>query len=104
MTKKIRNKIPRLGEQAGKGKDAVIHVKFFTPDSSWTWYATEFDGVDEFFGLVDGFGKEFGYFSLKELQTYTGPIGLHLERDLYFGTPTMGEIYPEFFEKSEISA
>ncbi len=277
MTKKIRNKIPKLGEQADKGADAIIHVKFFTPDSSWTWYASEgefsltwyasfgielikeifeydktilcdlwdinktkafpctitafdlwdylqkqidssnsnserhqraeesqlerwkislkrllvfvrsespeqlselcqtgeldYGGIDrevfeekrdgtpqrrgqnerqsgqsttndervssgfrdqkekgeggiqklpqitkedsgaickindfEFFGLVDGFEKEFGYFSLKELRTYTGPMGMKIERDLYFGTPTMGEIYPEFFEKSEIPA
>ncbi len=31
--------IPRLyaTEQV---KDPIVHVKFFTPDSSWTWYLT----------------------------------------------------------------
>jgi len=33
-------------------------VSSFTPDSSWTWYAMEFDGVDTFFGLVNGFEEE----------------------------------------------
>lgn len=29
---------------------------------------------------------------------------MNIERDLYFGKPTMGEIYPEFFKKSEITS
>lgn len=37
-----------------------------------------------FFGLVHGFEKEWGYFSLKELESVTGPHGLKIERDLYF--------------------
>ena len=40
--------------------EAIAHVKFFTPDSNWTWYATEFDGEDTFFGLVQGFETPFG--------------------------------------------
>lgn len=47
----------------------------------------EFDGKDMFFGLVYGFEKEWGYFSLKELKFVRGPLGLGVERDLYF-TPT----------------
>ena len=44
----------------------------------------EFDGEDEFFGLVDGFERELGYFSLSELQAFRGRFGLGIERDLYF--------------------
>jgi len=40
LTKEIRRKLPPLGSQDGKGGKAVVYVKFFTPDSSWTWYAT----------------------------------------------------------------
>ena len=29
-----------------------MYVKFFDPWSQWTWYATEFDGKNEFFGIV----------------------------------------------------
>ena len=54
MTVQVRRALPLLGSQDGKGGDAVVTVKYFTPDSSWTWYATEFDGEDTFFGLVDG--------------------------------------------------
>lgn len=48
--------------------DALAQVKFFTPDSNWTWYASEFDGQDIFFGLVAGQEMELGYFSPAELK------------------------------------
>jgi len=58
MTNEIRKKLPRLYAQENLGTDAIVHVKFFTPDSNWTFYATEFDGKYIFFGLLDGFEKE----------------------------------------------
>jgi hypothetical protein len=85
LTAEIRDALPPLGSTDGQGLDARIIVKFFTPTSNWTWYATEFDGEDLFFGLVDGLDKGFGYFSLSELQSVRGPFGLGVERDLYFG-------------------
>ena len=97
MTKEIRKKLPRLYEQDDKGGGAVAYVKFFTPDSSWTFWATEFDGEDTFFGLVDGQFKELGYFSLNELQKVHGPMGLPIERDLYWKPKTLKEIAPELF-------
>ncbi len=91
LTAEIRKKLPKLGVNEAKGMGAPIVVKFFHPMSSWTWYATEFDGDDTFFGLVDGFEKELGYFSLRELET-TVVRGLHIERDRYFGFEhTVGE-------------
>ena len=60
--------------------DPVVQVKFFNPSGSWTWYATEFDGEDRFFGYVVGQDKELGYFSLNELQNYRGRWGLGIER------------------------
>ena len=89
VTEEIKRVLPKLYEQDGKGLNAIAFVKFFTPDSNWTWYITEFDGKDTFFGLVDGFEKELGYFSLSELQNVTGPLGLKIERDLYFKPITL---------------
>ena len=86
------------GSGGTSGGRAVALVKFFTPDSSWTWYATEFDGDDTFFGLVDGHEKELGYFSLRELQSVRGPLGLPIERDLYWQPRPLREIAPELFE------
>ncbi|HEY8693973.1 MAG TPA: DUF2958 domain-containing protein [Chloroflexota bacterium] len=53
--------------------DPKVPVKFFTPDSSWTWYATEFDGEDTFLGYVKGQFPELGYFTLHELASARGP-------------------------------
>jgi hypothetical protein len=87
LTKAIRRRLPPLYANEAKGLDALVIVKFFTPDSSWTWYASEFDGEDLFFGLTVGFEPELGYFRLSELQTVRGQLGLPVERDRFF-TPT----------------
>lgn len=81
-----RRVLPALYAQEDLGDDAVAYVKFFFPASAATWYATEFDGDDTFFGLCDlGLGfPELGYFSLSELQSVRGPLGLGIERDLYW--------------------
>ena len=92
MNEEIKNKIPKLYEQDNKGLNAIAYVKFFTPDSNWTWYAIEFDGNDIFFGLVDGLCKELGYFSLSELESVRGPLGLKIEKDLYFEPTILEEL------------
>jgi len=99
MTKDVRHKLPGLYAQEHLGGDALAYAKFFTPDSSWTWYATEFDGKDTFFGLVHGFEKEFGYFSLSELESVRGPLGLPIERDLHWKPKKLKEIAPELFSE-----
>lgn len=93
LTKAIENKLPALYAQDEKGDDAVAYVKFFTPDANWTWYATEYDPETKtFFGLVDGFEKELGYFTLDELEQVRGGLNLPVERDLYFTPTTIGEL------------
>ena len=65
--------------------DPKVFVKFFTPDSSWTWFVTEFDPEQRLcFGMVHGLDHELGYFSLDELESVRGPLGLPIERDLFF--------------------
>ena len=63
--------------------DSVAVVRFFYPTCSWSWYVTEFDGDDLFFGLVDGDVPEFGYFRLSEMLATHDAWGLEVERDLY---------------------
>ena len=86
MTKAIEKRIPGLySTELVPVAEKIVHVKFFTPDSSWTWYAVEYDPEEEiFFGYVDGHDTEWGYFSLAELEVRRGPLGLHIERDRYF--------------------
>lgn len=83
LTTELRKQLPPLGATSTQD-DPIVICKFFTPDSSWTWYAIEFDGDDTFYGLVDGFDQEFGTFSLAELESVRGHLGLPVERDLYF--------------------
>ena len=87
-----REKLPPLYSGEEKGLDAIAQVKFFTPDAQWTWYATEFDGEDIFFGLVSGFELELGYFSLKEVKEVKGPLGLPIARDLFYEPKLLSEL------------
>ncbi len=91
LTKANRDSLPLLYSQEKLGDEALVQVKFFTPDGNWTWYATEFDGIDRFFGLVDGYCKELGYFLLSELKTGRGPLGLPIERDMNFKPTRVGD-------------
>ena len=103
LTKELMQKIPPLYSQEGKGDQAIVYAKFFTPDSNWTWYVTEATAVlDEetevplkevngrgfidvrFFGLVEGHERELGYFSLREIEAARGPLGLPIERDRFW--------------------
>jgi hypothetical protein len=89
MTKAIEKTIPKLYSQE-KVKDPIVRVKFFSPYSNWTWYVTEgeTDGEDwRFFGLVDGFEVEWGYFMLSELEEVEVKVMGYMlpavERDCY---------------------
>ena len=42
----IKAKLPQLYATEGQAWQAVAQVKYFTPDSNWTWYGVEFDGQD----------------------------------------------------------
>jgi hypothetical protein len=98
LTAEIRSQLPGLYANEAIGLSALARVKFFTPDSHWTWYASEFDGEDIFFGLVIGHFVELGYFSLAELQAVRGPLGLPVERALQF-EPTSLEALREHYEQ-----
>ena len=94
LTKELERQFPPLYANEGKDPTEVLVVaKFFCPyTGNMTWYATEYDGEDLFFGLVEGQEKEMGYFSLSELESslmygYAPAI----ERDMYFGKHYLSE-------------
>ena len=96
LTKALRAQLPPPGSTEGlPHEQIVVQTKFFTPDSSWTWYPLEFDGDRTFFGLVVGFEVEIGYFDLVELESVRGPWGLPIERDRWF-QPTPLSHLPEY--------
>lgn len=90
--------IPPIGANADNDRwtEAMVVLKFFTPDSGWTWYLSEFTnygpGERIGFGLVCGFEKELGEFSIDELEECTGPMGLKIERDLHWKSKSLGEV------------
>lgn len=81
-------------------EELSVVVKFFTPDSNWTWYAVsaskdEESGDVQFFGFVNGLEAELGYFWLSELESVRGPLGLPIERDLYWTPKTLAQVMQE---------
>ncbi|HZS09342.1 MAG TPA: DUF2958 domain-containing protein [Blastocatellia bacterium] len=90
----LRAQIPALYSQEGD-RNPIVHIKFFTPDSNWTWYATEGSPEEDdfiFFGYVIGQNEEWGYFSLNDLISARGPMGLPIERDLHFTPAPWSEV------------
>jgi len=78
-------------------KDPLCHVKLFTPDANWTWYVIELSRSDNdtCIGFVQGLEDELGYFSLAEIESLTSPLGLKVERDLYFNPQPLSSIRQE---------
>lgn len=110
LSKEIRKKLPPLYAQEDKGGKAIVHLKLFTPDGSFTWYITEGSPITDdsgkevdfhFFGLVDGLEKELGYVALSELENVRGPLGLPVERDLWWEPKTLEEVAPEMFRSDK---
>jgi len=90
MTKEIIKKLPDLYSQE-KIEDPICHLKFFTPDSSWTWFVLE--GKEQEDGDWLFFSKAFsnlcpegelGYVTLSQLQEVKGSLGLPIERDMWW--------------------
>jgi hypothetical protein len=96
ITKELIKKLPPLyANEDKKPEEIPIIIKYFTPDSNWTWYATEGEQQEDgdwlFFGYVRGPFPELGYFSLNQLKSVRGPMGLPIERDVYFGDHMLSE-------------
>ena len=77
LTMELRASLPPLYAQDGN-RNPIVHAKFFTPDSNWTWFITEGGTEEDVFtiGYVIGQAKEWGYFSLRELESVRGPLSL----------------------------
>lgn len=94
LTEELKKALPALYTKENE-KDPMVICKFFLPMTKWTWFATEFDGKDTFFGFVVGEYPELGYFSLSELESVEGPYGLGVERDRYFEPVRLSTIRTE---------
>ena len=44
LPKEIEEKLPPLYSTENIAtKDKIVKIKFFTPDSNWSWYVVEYD-------------------------------------------------------------
>ena len=97
VTPEIRERLIANGNS--RDSDHVPVVKFFNPIGAATWLVTDMDPDehDHIFGLADlGMGfPELGWISLSELQDYKGPLGIGIERDLYFKPRYPISVYAE---------
>ena len=95
LTDEIKKALPKLysTEEIPVDQKEII-CKFFNPMGAGTWYVVEgremFGGDWQFFGLVDLLEKEWGYFTLSELQNIKLPFGMGIERDIHWGKEADG--------------
>ena len=90
ITKEIEKKLNNtpIYSKDGQGVDAEIIVKFFNPCGAATWLITEAEKQDNgdylLYGYITlGYGYEWGYVMLSELQNIRNGYGLGIERDRY---------------------
>lgn len=106
LTDAIKQLLPRIYDTESTSLEEKAAVcKFFAPGTIYTWYVVEGQPVVEedeestndweFFGLVEGHEREWGYFRLSDLLSVRGAFGLPVERDLDFTPTKIKEIFPE---------
>ena len=95
ITKEIAEQATKQYDK-GSDMDQMVVAKFFNPVGSWTWYLMNMeDNGDYCWGIVDGFAVEMGSFSIKELEEQKLPLGMKIERDLYFEPMKASEVWEQ---------
>ncbi|MDR3245003.1 MAG: DUF2958 domain-containing protein [Prevotellaceae bacterium] len=99
VTKQLEREFKKypLRSQDGKKEKAEVICKFFAPIGALTWYVLEAEKQENdfmFFGIVvnDCFEREYGYFTLSQLDEIELPMRLKIERDIYFCKCTVEDL------------
>jgi len=85
------HRLPALyANEDKKPEEVTIPVKLFNPCGAATWWLTEYNPETRIaFGYCDlGHGGELGYVSITELEEFSGPFGIGIERDRHWDTST----------------
>ena len=100
LTDAIKKALPSLYSTESTPLDEKkVVVKFFNPMGSQTWEIVEGSYQEDMdtwllFGKCDlGYGPEWGYVTLAELQSLDVGFGLGIERDIFSGKQ---EFHPEW--------
>ena len=64
----------------------------WTDEQDGGTYRLKKRGDEALFGYVVGLEREWGYFVLSDLETVRGPLGLAIERDLYFRARPISQV------------
>lgn len=100
ITKEIERKLEKSPLYSHEGEEnPQIIVKFFNPYGRGTWYVTEGEKQEDgdwlFFGIAEIFEREWGYFTLSDLESIR-PVrqlpSLGIERDMYFNNKFVNDI------------
>ena len=104
MTKEISKMAQAQYALGSELETQNVVAKFFDPTSQWTWYLMNIDPNDPDYcwGIVRGFEVEIGSFSLSELQSIKGSLGLGIERDLHFTPRNALEVYTEVYSGKHV--
>ena len=84
IPKEIREQIPPLYATENQN-NPIVYLKLFI--DGWSWYVTELSIDDDtaFGYVISPFcSGELGYFSLEEIKSIKGSLGIGVERDLSF--------------------
>ena len=91
IPQEIKELIPKLYETEEQN-NPIAYVKLFL--DAWTWYITELS-IDNnicFGYVISPFESELGYFSLNEIKSIKGSLGLSVERDISFKPTKLSRI------------
>ena len=84
MTKAIQEQAEKQYDEGSDMEQNVV-AKYFDPMGSWKWFLMNKKKDDSYcWGIVKGFEVEMGSFSIDELESIKLPLGMKIERDLYF--------------------
>ena len=92
IPEEIRKQVPPLYVTEDQ-KDPVAYIKLFL--DGWIWHITELsiDGDIAFGYVLSPYcSGELGYFSLNEIQSIKGSLGIGVERDLSFKPTKLSQI------------
>jgi hypothetical protein len=103
MTEELRRRLPKLREIEHE-VDPLAVCRFLLPWTGWAWYVCAFDGADTCFGFVEGFDLELGFFTLTELYGISGPEGVTVMRDEWFGPKRYSAIKKAWKEFHSLNA
>ncbi|MDD5361393.1 MAG: DUF2958 domain-containing protein [Ignavibacteria bacterium] len=95
FTKEIEAKAQAQFPLGSDMENQVIVAKFFNPCGAGNWWLMNQDpqDPDSLWGVVQLFETEVGSFSKSDLENFSGPLGLGIERDLYFKEVNAKELF-----------